>query len=141
MTVSMNDVKILVVVNERSEYIEKGLEKLPKQLKGILYLAYIKNIDFYPAEVLLEFEKTFENIRKRGLNILNKIANKARKLGFKTEIVGVYCGINKVLELEKRIKPNIILVDCKCGLFRRLLLDDYFDSLLCRTKTPILVAR
>ncbi len=143
MTVLMNDVKVLAIVDENSKYIDKYIEKLSKSFRGTLYLTYVKDIGFYPAEVLLEFEKSFNKIKRRGLEVLNRIAKRAKELGFKTEILGVHCGIaiERILRLEEQLNPDLILIGYRCGLFRRLLSEDYFDTILCKAKTPILVAR
>ena len=143
MTVSMNDVRILAVVDENTKHIDEYIEKLSKSFRGTLYLTYVKDIGFYPAEVLLEFEKSFDKIKRKGLEVLNRIAKKAKEFGFKTEILGVHCGIavERILKLEEQLNPDLILIGYRCGLLRRLLSEDYFDSLLCKAKTPILVAR
>jgi len=140
MTVSMTDLKVLTVVDGDGEIIHKFIERL--SFKGTLYLVYVKDIGFYPAEVLLEFEKSYNKIRDRGLNVLNRIAKKAEELGFKTEIVGVQIGsaVERILKLEEQLKPDILIVGCKCGL-GRILSEGYIDSIICKAKRPVLIAR
>ena len=144
MTVLMDDVKILVVVDENSKQIDTCIEKLSEKIKGTLFLLYVKDIDFYPAELLLEFDKTFDRVKSRGLQILSKLAEKAKTCGFKTKILGVHYGIalERILKLEKQLNPDLILVGFECGgLFRKLLRENYLNDLLCKANTPILVAR
>jgi nucleotide-binding universal stress UspA family protein len=143
MTVLMNDVRILVVVDENSKQIDACIEKLSEKIKGTLYLLYVKDTDFYPAELLLEFDKAFDRLKNKGLQILSKLAEKAKMCGFRTEILGVHYGIalERILKLEKQLNPDLILVGFECGLFRRLFLGDYLNDLLCKANTPILVAR
>jgi len=108
----MKDLKVLVVVNDKnSELAEKCLEMLSNKFEGKVYLVYVKDVDYYPAEVLLEVEKTYDKIRDEGLTILNKIVEKVKQLGFDTEILGVYCGISseRLMNIYKSIDPDILV--------------------------------
>ena len=140
---TVDDVRILVVVDENSKQIDACIERLSEKMKGTLYLLYIKDTDFYPPELLLEFDKAFDRLKNKGLRILSKLAEKAKMCGFRTEILGVHYGIalERILKLEKQLNPDLILVGFECGLFRKLFLGDYLNDLLCKAKTPILVAR
>ena len=112
MTVSMKDLKVLVVVDDKnSELVEKCLEKLSSRFGGKVYLVYVRDVDYYPAELLLEVEKTYDKIKDDGLTILNKIAEKAKQLSFETEILGVYCGISseRLVSIYKSIDPDILV--------------------------------
>jgi nucleotide-binding universal stress UspA family protein len=108
----MKDLKILAVIDDKnSELVEKCLEKLSNKFGGKVYLVYVRDVDYYPAEVLLEVEKTYDKIRDEGLTILNDIAEKVKQLGFDTEILGVYCGISseRLVSVYKSIDPDILV--------------------------------
>jgi len=138
----MTGLKMLTVVDEDGKNIDRYLEKLSKSFKGTLYLVYVKDVGFYPAEALLEFEKSFNKIKEKGLKVLNRIAKKAEELGFKTEIIGVQYGvaIERILKLEEQLNPDVLIVSHKCG-FRRILSEDYIDSIICNARSPVLIAR
>ncbi len=116
MTSLAKELKILVIVDENVVgKIERYLEKLSSKFGGKLYLIYMKDVDYYPSEVLLELEKKFNKIREETLNILNNLAEKAKSYGFNVEMMDVHIGISsqRLAELYKRINPDI-LVDLRC---------------------------
>jgi hypothetical protein len=108
----MIETKVLVIVNDKNvESVEKCLEKLSEKFRGKVYLVFMRDVDYYPAEILLEVEKSYENIKEEGMNILNRVSEKAKSLGFDVEVLGVYCGIasERVKYMDKSIKPDILV--------------------------------
>jgi nucleotide-binding universal stress UspA family protein len=139
----MNQARILAVVDENGRSTERCIERLAEKVRGVLYLVYVKDVHPYPAEVLLELEKRYNDIKSKGTGILKEISAKAEKLGFKTEILGVHCGIaaERILKLEKQLNPDIILVEYECSPLKRLFSSNYVDTLFCKAKAPVMVAR
>ena len=141
----INGVKILVVTTgKRYENIPKCLEKLSKKIKGQVYLMYVKNIEPYPVEVLIELLKQYDKIKKDGQRILEDLAKKIKKLGFNVNILGIHCGIafERILKIEKQLSPDIILVEYESSRLKRMFLEDEtLDLVVAKLNTPILIAR
>jgi nucleotide-binding universal stress UspA family protein len=88
----LHDVKILAVVNEKWGDV-LCLQRLSKKFRGTIHLLYVKDIEPHPAEVLVGLEKRSGEIREKGMEILSRIAKKAKSLGFDVGVFGVHCGI------------------------------------------------
>ena len=102
---------LAVVDDKNKELVKTYLQILSKKFKGTVHLIYIKDVDYYPAEVLLEVEKAYDTIRDSGLAILNDVAKKAKDLGFDTKVLGVYCGISseRLLSIFKSVNPDMLI--------------------------------
>lgn len=140
----INDVKILVVTNgENGEKISKCLEKLSTKIRGNVYLVYVKDIEPYPAEVLIELLKQYERIKRRGQKVLEDLAEKIKELGFKVDILGIQCGIvsERISKIEEQVNPDIILVEYEYSRIKRLFGDCIFDLVLEESRAPVLVAK
>ncbi len=141
----INDVRILVVINEEQhEKITKCLERLSNKIKGSVYLVYVKDIDPYPAEVLIELLKQYDKIKEDGQKILKNLASKIRDLGFGVNILGIHCGIisERLSKIEEQLKPDIILVEYESSKFKKTFLKDHiFDLIVAKLRTPILIAK
>jgi len=108
----MKNLKILAVINDKnSELVGRYIEILSRKFGGKIYLVYVKDVDYYPAELLLEVERTYDTIKNSGLAILNNLAERSKNLGFNTEILGVYCGISseRLISIFKSINPDILI--------------------------------
>ncbi len=126
MTVLMKELRILAVVNKDPEKVKKGLVKLSKNFKGTVYLLHLRNFDFYPAEVLLEFEKKFEELKERGLRMLNDIASEIEKVGFDVKVLGVQYGIagERMRRIVNELNPDLVVLEKRCELLSDVELEE-----------------
>jgi len=139
----IDNVKILVVINREDNSIQECLKRLSSKIKGSVHLLYVKDIEPYPAEVLIELEKKYNEIKEKGTKVLRDLSNKIKELGFKVEVLGVHCGIapERILKLEDELNPDIILLQYKPSALKRLFSRDYVDIVLSKSKAPILIAK
>ncbi|ADB58847.1 adenine nucleotide alpha hydrolase family protein [Archaeoglobus profundus] len=106
----MRQNEFLVFFDEKtSESVLKIMKKFSEKFDGIVNLVYVKDIDYYPVEVLLEAEKSYDSLKKFGLKLAEDLAKKIRKLGFKQVHIDFCMGHRSEIEYMKNKNPDFII--------------------------------
>ncbi len=106
----MRQNKFLVFFDEKtSEHVLRIMKKLSKKFGGVVHLVYVKDIDYYPVEVLLEAEKSYKSLKKSGLKLAEDLAKKIKELGFDQVHTDFCMGHHSEIEYIKDKSPDFVI--------------------------------
>ncbi|AAB89722.1 MULTISPECIES: universal stress protein [Archaeoglobus] len=142
--------RILLVLDDtgRGEIAFQKLKKLAEDgLRGEVYILYIREMEvppFVPEEKELA---AYHRLMTQSMKKLEGFKNQLEKAGLKVSDVSVVFGkyADRLLLVEKQIKPDLIVVGFKGGLLKRVIGGffgkDPCEVLLKKSKASLLICR
>lgn len=87
-------VKFLILFDDKSsENVLNIMRKIREKLTGDVCIVYVKSVEhYYPAEILIEMDKSYDSLKEKGKETLNRIVETLKEMGFHIFSEDIYIG-------------------------------------------------
>lgn len=138
--------RILLVLDDtgRGEVAFQKLKRLGEQgLRGEVFILYIREMEIPPFVSEEKELAAYHRLMSESTKKLQQFKEELEKSGFRVSDVNVVFGryADRVLLIEKEIKPDLIVVGLKSRFLGRFFGRDPCEVLLRKSKASLLICR
>lgn len=138
--------RILLVLDDtgRGEVAFQKLKRLAEEgLRGEVFILYIREMEVPPFVSEEKELAAYHRLMNESMKRLQRFKEELERAGLKVSDVNVMFGkyADRVLLIEKEVKPDLIVVGLKRGILGRIFGRDPCEVLLKKSRASLLICR